>query len=303
MAVESNILNEVVLGEESTYGTAPGTFTEAFGAIESFSYTENESIEEIGAIGSGATPLTHEPGLYWVSGQLVTRPTKSSLPVILKAVLGARVDATDYTITDDAATVLSYAARVHYNAANIGEITGLVFTNATLDVAKDGQMTLSLDYIAKKLEIKAGSASYTQPTDSIFTWLDVCGSYGGVNFIGNNISVTWDWNISESEGRGLECQVAGQRRLIQRVTKNNLSLSGSIDVDIDGTFQELGYVDDPTKKNLVVTMERGTDNQHVLTLTNCLLDNKSVEATTDNGIKNMTADVAGATDISIAGDL
>ncbi len=81
--VQSNISNQVVFGDETTYGTLASTFTELMGAIDSFSWNEAESTEQIGAVGSGSLPLKNEPGLYLVTGTLVTRPTKTSLPILL----------------------------------------------------------------------------------------------------------------------------------------------------------------------------------------------------------------------------
>ena len=81
--VQSNVSNQVVGGNESTYGTIASTFDLLMGAIESFSWNESESNEAVGAVGSGALPLKNEAGLYLVSGTLTTKPTKTSLPVLL----------------------------------------------------------------------------------------------------------------------------------------------------------------------------------------------------------------------------
>lgn len=300
--VLSNTTNQVVGGIESTYGTLASTFTTLLGAIESFSFNESESIEAVGAVGSGSLPLKNEPGIYLVSGTLVTKPTKTSLPVLLQLFFGNRVDSTDYTITENDTSIDSLSFKSQYTTTETVQITGAVFTNLNIDMSKDGFLVISLDYIAQKLLVATETVTYTQPTDSCFSWLDICGTYDGNEFKANSITMTADWNIDANEGRGLECVTSGERRLIQRVIKNNLTLGGNIDVNIENS-NELGYEDEKTDKTLAVTISRGTDNEHVFTYTGTQLDNKNSEATAENGIKNLTADIVSGLGLSFTGDL
>lgn len=300
--VQSNISNQVVGGVETTYGTMPGSFNLLMGAIDTFSWNESESTEQIGAVGSGSLPLKNEPGLYLVTGTLVTRPTKTSLPVLLALFFGSRTDVTDYTIVNDDTSIDSISVKAQHTATETVQITGLVFTNLNIDMAKDGLLSLSMDYIAKKLVTATETVTYTQPTDACFTWLDICGTYDGNAFTGNSVTMTADWNIDANDGRGLECVAEGERRLIQRVIKNNLTLGGNFDVLIENT-NEIGYEDEKTDKTLVVTVARGTDNEHTFTYTGTQLDNKNFEATHENGIKNFTADIVGGLSVTMAGDL
>ena len=300
--VQSNISNQVVFGDESTYGTLSSAFTLLMGAVDTFSWNESESTEPIGSLGSGSLPLKNEPGLYLVTGTLVTRPTKSSLPVLLDYFFGDRTDVDDYTIVNDDTTIKSISVKAQHTATDTVQITGLVFTNLSIDMAKDGIMSLSMDYIAKKLITATETVTYTQPTDACFTWLDISGTYGGNAFKGNSVVMTADWNIDANDGRGLETVGAGERRLIQRVVKNNLTLGGNFDVVIENT-NEIGYEDEKTDQTLIVTVSRGTDNAHTFTYTGTQLDNKNFEATHENGVKNFTADIVGGLTVSMAGDL
>ena len=296
----SNVSNEVVFGEESTYGTLASTFTEQFGAIESFSYTEVETIEQIGSVGSGHNPLRNEAGLYSVTGTLVTKPTKAALPRLLELFFGTRVDATDYTITDSI-DVTSISAKAQHSLTQTAQITGIVFTTISIDASKDGFATISMDYIGQKLTVATETVSYTQPTESLFSWLDIFGTYNSNSVEANTWTITGDWGIDAGQGRGIESVAAGSRRLIQRVIKNNLVLGGNVDLVVQDT-NEMGYEDEKTDRTMVLTMSRGTDNTHVFTLTGCQLDNKASEQTPEDGIKNFTADFV-ALDISITGDL
>ena len=300
--VQSNISNQVVGGNESAYGTLASTFDLLMGAIDTFSWNEAESIESTGAVGSGPLPLKNEPGLYLVTGTLVTRPTKTSLPVLLELFFGSRTDVDDYSITEDADVVKSISVKAQHTATDTVQITGLVFTNLSIDMAKDGLLSLSMDYIAKKLITATETVSYTQPTDSCFSWLDISGTYDGNAFKGNSVTMTADWNIDANDGRGLETVSVGERRLIQRVLKNNLTLGGNFDLLIENT-NEIGYTDEKVDKTLIVTVARGTDNEHTFTYTGTQLDNKNFEATHEDGIKNFTADIVGGLGVTMAGDL
>jgi len=300
--VHSKIVDEVVAGNETTYGTLASTFTLALGAIESFSYTENENVQPINGVGNGWTPIKNEDGLYHVSGSLVSKPTKSSLPVLLEYFFGNRVDATDYTVIDST-TIKSMSFKAQHTPTQTVQITGAVFTNINIEASKDGFLVISLDYIAKKLTVATETVTYTQPTDSVFMWVDTYGTWGGSAVKANAWTITGDWNIDPNDGRGLESVAAGERRLIQRVIKNNLTLGGSADLLVDGAISELGYADERTDKTLVFTVSRGTDNQHDFTLSGCRTNNKSSDEGSEAGIKNLTFDIASALDISIAGDL
>ena len=189
--VISHVSDEVVFGEETTYGTLASTFTEQLGAIESFSYTEIEAFEQIGSVGSGHTPIKNEPGLYSVTGTLVTKPTKSSLPRLLELFFGNRVDATDYTITDDL-TITSLSAKAQHTTTETVQITGLVFTTINIEATQDGFLTISMDYLAKKLAVATETVSYTQPTDSCFSYLDTSGTYNS-NAVKANACLDRDW--------------------------------------------------------------------------------------------------------------
>jgi len=299
--VISHISNKIIIGEESSFGTEASAYDKNFGFIQSFSYTENESIEQIGTIGGGHTHNRNEPGIYHISGTLVTKVTKSTLPIVLTAFLGGYSDdGVDYTITSST-TVKSYSVKAQHSDDDIAKITGIVFTNLSIDASKDGTLEVSMDYIGKKLELVTESITPIIPTDSLYSWLDIFGTYNSLNLIGNSFSIELDWNIDPNDGRGLESVTAGERRLIQRVIKNNLNVSGNFDALIQDT-EFFGYNDEITESSFVLTLSRGTDNQHTFTLSNAVLDNKSVEKTAEAGLSNMTADVL-AFDITVTGNL
>ena len=306
--VVSQVCNEITKSREAVYGDATATTEADWGYIESFSYTEEETVEQIGTVGGGATFQRNEPGLYKVTGTLTTKVTKASLPELLEGFFGGRTDTTDYAISHDEKTIISYVVQAQHSRAvggigsdQIATISGLVFTTLNIDAAKDGFMIVSCDFLAQKLVMSAGTISTTLPTESLYSWLDISGSYGGTALKANSYSLNLDWNVDPNDGRGLESVSAGSRRLIQRVIKNTLLVSGSIDVKIEDAL-EFGYEDEKTDQTLVLTTSRGTDNEHTFTVTGCDLDNKSSEMTAEAGVKNFTADVLGR-DMTAAGDL
>lgn len=299
--VISNISNQINVGEESTFATEASSYDRNFGYIQSFSYTESEAIEQIGAIGGGFNFNRNEAGIYGVSGSLVTRVSKSTLPVALTAFMGGYSDdGSTYTITPSAET-RSYSVKAQHTLTQTVVITGLVFTNCTIEASKDGFMEISLDYFAQKLETANETITTTLPTDAMFSWLDVFGTYDSNNVKANSYSLSFDWNMDANDGRGLENVSAGQRRLIQRAIKNNLTISGSTEAMIENT-NELGYQDEKTDKTLVLTASRGTDNAHNITVTGCQVDNKNHEAGVDAGMKILSYDILGL-GVTFTGDL
>ena len=299
--VISNISNQINIGEQSNFTTEASSYDKNFGFIQSFSYSENETIEQVGAVGGGMFFNRNEPGVYSVTGTLVTRVTKSTLPNVLKSFFGNYSDdGTDYTVIPDK-TVMSYSVKAQHTLTEVAKITGLVFTNLTIDASKDGFMELSLDYFARKLDIVSETLTTTLPSDAMFSWLDIFGTYDSNAIKANNYSLSFDWNMDANDGRGLENVSAGERRLIQRAIKNNLTVSGSFEALIENS-NELGYADEKTDKILVLTSSRGTDNAHTITLTGCQLDNKDSELNSDTGMKTISADIL-AREVTITGDL
>jgi len=288
--VISHISEEIQVGEETSYGTEASSYDKNFGYIQSFSYSENEAIEQVGSVGSGFTFQKNEPGIYSVTGSLVTRVSKTTLPIALKAFFGELSSgAEDYTI-NPVKEVISHSVKAQHSTTELVTLTGVVFTNLSIDASKDGFMELSLDYFAKKLIVSTATITTTLPSDSMFSWLDISGSYDGNNIKANNFNLTFDWNMDANDGRGLESVSAGERRLIQRAVKNNLTISGNFEALIENT-NELGYTDEKTEKTLILTSSRGTDNEHVFTLSGCDLDNKNTEMSSEAGMKTISADI------------
>ena len=299
--VISNISNQINIGEQSDFETEASSYDDNFGFIQSFSYSENETVTQVGAVGGGMFYNKNEPGVYSVSGTLVTRVTKSTLPTVLTAFFGSYSDdGTDYTVVPEK-TIIPYSVKAQHTLTKVVKITGLVFTNLTIDASKDGFMELSLDYFAQKLEKQTETLTTTLPSDALFSWLDIAGTYDSEPIKANNYSLSFDWNMDANDGRGLEDVATGSRRLIQRAIKNNLTVSGSFEALIENC-NEMGYADEKPDKTLVLTTSRGTDNAHTITLTGCQLDNKDSELGVDAGMKTISADIL-ARGVSITGDL
>jgi len=303
----SNITNKLISGREATYGTLSPALTSDWGIVESFSYNESESVEQVGGIGGGYGANFNEGGLYSISGSLTTKVTKSALPELLEAFFGSRTDSgvpLVYAIVPNEANIISYSVETNFDKLNKAQLTGLVFTTLEISASKDGFVTVSCDYIAKEVKILVGQVVQTFTTAAPLSWLDISGTYNGQVLIGNDFTFSFDWNIDAAEGRGLESVAVGERRLIQRVIKNSLNTEGSIDVLIQDNIASsfVGYNDELTEATLSMVMSRGLDNAHTINLVNCVLDNKNLDLNAEGGLKNFTADVKGR-DVNFSGDL
>lgn len=297
----SHITDKLVAGEEGTYGTLAPTFTLNWGDVQSFSYDENENASAEGSVGTGHTNSRVEPGLYYVTGTLTTRGTKSSIENLLKALMGdVSVVTGTYTATTSP-TVTSYTVKAQHNSTQVALITGLVFTNFTIEASTDGYLVLNGDYLAQKLELNAETITPVIPSDDIFAWLDVCGKWRTTNINATSYTVTGDWAVTPEEGRGLECVTVGNRRLIQRVIRNTLDVSADVDFRIDDTFEVRGYTDEKTSGTLELIFSRGTDNEHTISVTNAIESETSANLDREATVKEGSISLIG-TDVSVVGN-
>ena len=86
--VISNVGNRYIFALESAYGTLPSPFTALdLGHVQSISVNEDDTVEEISSMNSGHTLEDLDDDLYNLSGTILTKCTKASLPVILKALM------------------------------------------------------------------------------------------------------------------------------------------------------------------------------------------------------------------------
>lgn len=297
----SHVTDKLVAGEESTFGTAPGTFTLNWGDVQSFSYTENNSVEALGAVGSGHTAQRTEAGLYNVTGTLTTRLSKSSIENLAKATVGdVTVTTGDYSVATST-DAPSFTIKAQHNTTEVAVINGLVFTSFSFEASTDGYLVLNADYVAQKLDLSTETITPVLASDDIFSWLDVSGTWRSVDINATSYTISGDWNVSPEEGRGLETITTGTRRLIKRVIRNNLNISADVDYRLDDTFKPLGYEDEPTSGSLVLTASRGTDNEHIFTITNALENENEASNDSEGTVKEGSLNVVG-TDLTIAGD-
>lgn len=301
MAGISHVSDKVKFGQEETsYGTLSADMSLDMGHIQSLSMTENEGLQRINSVNGGFTTNKFEDGVYYVSGTLETLATKASLPNILEAFFGSRSDSTDYTITPSS-TVVSYSMQAEYTTGYYAQIVGVVFTTISIDVTRDGNIAISMDYVGKKLTLESGSLSVSASADNIFLGLDASMTYGGSSLVANSFSLSASWNVDDTEGRGVESVSAGERRLIQRVFKHALELDGSFEVYTQNNF-EMGFTADRSDSAFIFTVARGSDNEHVFTVSAARTETKELTVNTDNSVRVMIGNYQGI-GITVTGDL
>ena len=300
----SNINNKYQLAKESTYGTLPGPFTALdFGHVQSITATQVENIERLTSINGGHLTNRFEDGIYYVSGSIELLCTKASLPLVLEAYFGGYSDdATDYTITSAPSTASSYSIKVELDSTKTLQVTGMAFTTFNMEAAKDGNVSINMDFIAQKMIKATETLTVTPNTDKIFKGLDTTITFDADNYVFNSFSLSSSWNIDDTEGRGIETVTDGDRRTIKRVIRHSLDVSGSFEFEASDSFEEIEYSDERTDKQIVLTLNRGTDNAHVFTLANCRTDSEELPLSVDNSVRVITADFE-AIDVGVTGDL
>lgn len=307
MATEviSNVQNKYEFAKEDTFGTIPGApIILDIGHVQSISIDEDESTEEISSINSGHTFVDFDDDLYNVSGQIVTKITKASLPVLLEALLGSYSDdTTDYTVitspvsSDD----LSYYMKFNTTTGKIKDMKGICFTGGDVSVEKDGSIEMTLSYQAQILSTATEVLAPSTTVGALFRGLDAVVTYDGNATILSNFNFNMDWNFNIDDSRGIEAAHANGRRVINRIIRNTLNLSGSFESQMDDNI-DTGYADERSTVPIVLTLDRGTDNAHVFTFTTSKTNTRSRELNNDNSAKLLTCDFVGA-DIGVTGDL
>ena len=303
MVCFSNVNNKYEMAEETTFGTTPVSFTQLdFGQIKSINIDEEENMEKLSSINGGHTANLFEDGLYFANVTIETQCTKASLPNILKACLeGYSDDGTDYAVVSSIADYTSYTLRVSWESTERVVINGLAIKDFKITAAKGETVAVSLICNAKVCTKEVGTITATPNTDKIFKDLDVSVTVGGQSFVLNSFDIKGNWNVTDSEGRGIESVPVGERRLLQCFIRHMFDVSGSYEAEVD-TNAEFGYTEERSDEIILFTLNRGTDNEHVFTMNNTRSGGRSMPITTDNSKKLISYDYE-ALDVSVSGDL
>lgn len=303
--VISNVGNRYEFAKEVTFGTVPVSFTTLdLGHVQSITVDEDDSVEEIDSMNSGHTILDIDDDLYNLSGTIVTKCTKAALPVILEAIAGGYSDdSTDYTITSApvSSDALSYFMKFNTTAGNIKQIAGIGFTGADFDIQQDGSVEVTMNYQAQILSSAVETLSPSTNVGDVFRGLDAVVTYNGNATILRSFSFTMDWNVDAQDGRGIEAAHVNGRRVINRIVRHNLNVSGSFESEMDDLI-DTGYVDSRSNVPIVLTLSRETDNEHAFTFAATRTKTRSRDLNNDSATKIINCDFT-STDIGIIGDL
>lgn len=304
----SNVLNKYVFAKESSYGVIPGSPTLLdIGNVQSISFSEGEGTEQNNAINTGHTPHSLEDGLHNVTGTITTRCTKSALHVLTEALLGD-LDLDEptegkYTVISSPVTsaTLSYFLKVNMITGKTLQVTGIHFVSGEISVSLDGYVEFTLDFQAKRVNPASESINPLTVIGKPFLGFDASISVGGNPTRLDEFSVSLDWSFDIGDSRGIESVPAGERRLIQRIIRNGLSVTGSFTSDLDDSL-DTGYVADRDNVSIVLTISRGTTNEHVFTIPVAKTSTRDRELEAEGSKRTMSVDFIG-TDLSVVGDL
>lgn len=302
MVAISNVGNRYIAAIESSYGSTPSPFTALdWGHIQKITIGEEENLEKLSSLNSGHLAAKFEDGLYWANVSIETRVTKASIPVLLKAMMGTVSESTDYAASTSL-TLNSYSLKVSYlSTTKCLLINGLAVKDWTISCAKGESMVFTLNCIAMKVAKSTEALSVSTNTDNIFSWLDCYATIAGNAHVLQNFTINGNWNITDDEGRGIETSTAGTRRTIRQVVKHRFDCSGNYEIELSDNG-EMGYADDRSDEAIVFTASRGSDNEHVFTLSNTRSSKRDYEAGIDNTQRTVSYDFE-ALDLAVAGDL
>ena len=302
----SNINNRYIIAKEDSFGTIPASPTKLdFGYVQTISIAEDDTVEEVSAINTYHTLAELDDDLYNLSGSITTKVSNPSLSKLLEALCGKiegdTPTAGEYTISTEAITSddTSYFMKVNTTYGKILEMTGLFIKSGEVSVERDGSVEMTLEFQAKKLSPATETLSPITPVGKLLRGLDASVTYDGHDTILDNFSFSIDWHFDEGDSRGIENVGAGERRLIQRVIRNEMELTGSFTSHMDDNI-DIGYVDDRSSVPIVLTLSRG-DYSHVFTISSSKTSTRSRELGTGEGKKTISCDYKGI-DIGVIGD-
>lgn len=309
MAAEviSNVGNKYLFAKESQFGTVPVSPTALdCGWVQSITINEDDQVEEVRGISSGATVGSFEDGLYKVTGSIQTKVTKASLKVLLEALFGVIAadtpQAGKYTVTASAITsaTLSYCMKVNTINGKTKHISGIHVTGGELTVNKGGDVECTLNFVAQLVAIATETITPFTNTGSLFKDLDATITYNGAATIMQAFSISVDWNINDDDSRGIEAAHANGRRVISRVVRNNLSLTGSFETESDDAI-DTGYVAERSDVPIVLTLSRAASNSHAFTIAASRVKTRNRDFNNDAKTKTIKCDFVGKT-CAIVGD-
>jgi len=305
--VISNVSNKYIFAEEATFGTLPSPFTALdIGYVQTISISEDNQVEEVSSINTEHTLALLEDSLYNLSGSITTKCTKASLPVLMESLFGKITydspGAGQYTAVTSpvTTTTLSYSMKFNTQAGKIMEMRGIAITGGEINVEKDGSVEITLNYQAQILEGASETLTVSTDTGTLFKDLDCYVTYGAGPTILQSFSISMDWNIDLGDSRGIEVAHANGRRVISRVVRNALSLTGSFESEMDATI-DAEYADERSDVAIVLVLSRGTDNDHTFTIAASRTTTKSRDLSTDSSSKKISCDFVGK-DIALVGE-
>jgi hypothetical protein len=306
--VLSQVGNQYVVSKEEEFGELPSPFTKLdFGIIKTINIKEDETLVEIAGINSGHTLDRIEDGVYRCTVSISTQVTKNSLPTLLEALFGVvtldHPTSGKYTIISDHinSDELSYYMKTTDTDGVVWNLAGMHFTQGVLNVAKGQVVTLDLTATVKMTTKTEESLTPLTDVSDLFMDLDSAVVFGENSGILNSFSLTLNWNVKDDDGRGIEEVPSGERRLIQRVIRHRLSCTGSFESYLDEDLNT-GYVEERVPLEIVLTLNRGTANEHEFTITGAKTATRTNNLTADSDSKVFSADFT-AIDAGVVGDL
>ena len=215
------------------------------------------------------------------------------------------IDGTDdpvkYKVVSNPLETNSYSVNAEYTKEKFVTINGLVVKDATIEFNKENIIIFKMNYVAKKLQVKDGTIATISFPDTSFLGLDSYGVYNNSNIFIDSFNCSINWGVNDTEGRTIEKVEDGERRQIKRVIKHLLEVNGSMNIEVDNSF-EIGYNDNVESQNLNMTIKRGENNEHKFLLQNTIINTKNMTINKENQKRIIDANFD-SQNISVIGDL
>jgi len=301
----SQVNNKYLISKESAYGVEPTMTQLDFGLVQSISLSEDESLLEVSAVNTEHTLAMVEDGLYIGSITMNSLPTRAGMINLLEALFGDKdVDTPTegkYTIktspisSDD----LSYFLKLKDDESTLWDISGICFTEGSITVSKGQITSISLTGVFKKMVKSTETIDPETNIDVVFHYLDACIKVNDETSVLDEFTLNINWNRNADDSRGIECVSEDERRLIQRVVRHNLNLSGSYTAQLDDN--NTGYVASRTPIEIEVKLSRNS-NTHTFTVTGAKTTNRTNEINADSSVKVYSSDWTGV-DCEVVGDI
>jgi hypothetical protein len=274
MAQSHGYDNTVVIGKESTYGTASTNFQWA-GIVESFEPEENNNIDSRMSVGVRA-PLKLRTGAKEVDGSMSVALQNARL---IAYALGKVESTGTAPYTHTISTVGRGEELPSFTVQNHNSLHGLTrnyvggkVDTLTISASAEEAVMLESDFMFAGVEIGGTPATVTAEVDNYFMFYE-----GSVTVNGTAVADITEFELEVANGLERRYTIQNGDGSPTRIEEGNLEITASLTMDFTGTTQyDIFRNGENIEVELVLQDSQNADHSVTISLSGGLYDSNSL---------------------------